>query len=94
MTDHLLRLARIVAGIAHPACDTPSRVELLDEARQLVAELQAVPAPAPARRTITREEFDAAADSLQNDYPLTYKEMTPYELAAHFSAAWRLTVED
>jgi len=63
MTDTpLLRLARIVAGIAydqwHP---NDSRSVAMD---QLVRDLEAAPQPAPERRTITREEFRAAQEQV------------------------------
>jgi hypothetical protein len=105
MTDTpLLRLARIVAGLAydlwHP---NDSRSVAMD---QLVRELEAAPfpemgleprgcptpgacsCPAPARRTITREEFNAARVVFLDEH------MTSSEVMTEVAAAWRLTVED
>lgn len=100
MSDHLLRLANVVAD--HIEGKVPQKI-LVYQCEQLVRDLEAAEsmrlrladcseneAPATERRTITREEFENAADY----YPLTRAEMTPLETAAHFAAAWRLTVED
>lgn len=105
MTDTpLLRLARIVAGLAydlwHP---NDSRSVAMD---QLVRELEAAPfpemgleprgcptpgacsCPAPARRTITREDLGAAVRILRRLGTKFEEDVTA------IAAAWRLTVED
>lgn len=86
MTDTpLLRLARIV--------DRWFNVDELDvealrvEAASLVRDLEAAP-PEPARRTITREEFNAARVVFLDEH------MTSSEVMTEVAAAWRLTVED
>lgn len=83
MTDPLLRLARVVSRMA----DHVHTDDIAGMARHLVLDLEA--APAPERRTITREEFSAVAQQLRNR-EVEY----PDNLAHVFAAAWRLTVED
>lgn len=82
MSDHLLRLARVVAEVTTRTHPTSS---LESHAWKLVRDLEA--APATERRTITREEFEKALEWLawNND---------PERDAREIAAAWRLTVED
>lgn len=84
MSDHLLRLARIVAGIAydqwHP---NDSRSVAMD---QLVRDLEAAP---KTERTITRKQYEMAVGRISS---------SPDELSASVCALiclreWDLTVE-
>ena len=88
MTDSaLLRLAKLVQSLAART----SGHELYDDARRLVDDLEAAGIdmpPAPARRTITREEFNAARVLFLDE------DMTSSEVMTAVAAAWRLTVED
>lgn len=61
MSDHLLRLARIVAHIVSDTYDWKD--VRVDDAAQLVHDIEA--APQPERRTITRYELDRLKYSLQ-----------------------------
>lgn len=85
MSDHLLRLARVVSRMA----DHVHTDDIAGMARHLVRDLEAVEVdPTPTeRRTITREEFEKALEWLawNND---------PERDAREIAAVWRLTVED
>ncbi len=85
MSDHLLRLARIVAdniqgGVA-------PRV-LLSQCEQVIRDLEA--APAPERRTITREELRAAQEQVWRAQDNAENAAAMLERVAD---VWRLTVE-
>lgn len=99
MSDHLLRLAKLVQSLAART----SGHELYDDARRLVDDLEAASqptpnssqvgsSPAPERRTITREEFTVAISLLEN--ARSAKWGTVSHVANYIAAAWRLTVED
>lgn len=84
MSDHLLRLARVVAEVTtrtHPTSSVESH------AWNLVRDLEA--APATERRTITREEFAVACGILNAGGADTRT-----KVVQRIAAAWRLTVED
>lgn len=98
MTDTpLLRMARIVAHLTwNTYADGDARTA---EAEQLVRDLEAAESmrlrladstenEAPARRTITREEFNAARVLFLDE------DMTSSEVMTAVAAAWRLAVED
>lgn len=84
MSDHLLRLARIVKEIAvqAPFIDGITR----GDAHSLVRDLEA--APQQERRTITREEWALAVGKLSQR-----TEATASEVALVCLNTWRLTVE-
>ena len=64
MSDHLLRLARIVDCWFN--LERLDVVKLREEAASIVRDLEA--APATERRTITREEFDRVTHAIANEY--------------------------
>jgi len=86
MSDHLLRLAKVLLENEAQLLPPYTSSFLSRELQSLVRDLEA--APAPARRTITREEFDNAVRQMQyltTNYPDGVRKI---------AAAWRLTVED
>ena len=90
MSDHLLRLAKIVAHMAKIGGTSND----YHDAAQLVRDLEA--APQPERRTITREEFNGGCEIIMDE------DMLSSEKVAALAKAWRLawkevylpTVED
>lgn len=85
MSDHLLRLARTVEGLAYRLGDSRA----YHEAAFIVRDLEAAGSAAPARRTITREEFNDTLLSM-HDYVCS----SDADKLRRIAAAWRLTVED
>lgn len=85
MSDHLLRLAKIVEGLTYLHPDK----SLARDAYQLVREIEA--APQPERRTITREEFRAAQEQVWRAQDNGENAATMLERVAD---VWRLTVEE
>ena len=84
MNDALLRLARIVT---HIASDTYDWKDLrVDEAAQLVRDLEAAPPPRETR-TITREEYGSGIEVLVRIGTVHKRDVD--ELLSR----WRLTVE-
>ena len=83
--DALLRLARIVALLAHD--NYHSTAPTTKEAAQLVRDLEAAPKD-QAPRTITREEWALAVGKLSQR-----TEATASEVALVCLETWRLTVE-
>lgn len=83
MSDHLLRLAKIVAHMAKIGGTSND----YHDAAQLVRDLEA--APQQERRTITREEWALAVGKLSQR-----TEATASEVALVCLNTWRLTVEN
>lgn len=89
MSGHLLQLAKLTLRLAGDVLSemSPEGRNLHAELSDLVRDLEA--APAPERRTITREEFDNVASGLASH---GIREAKVHARA--IVAAWRLTVED
>ena len=83
MSDHLLRLAKIVAHMAKIGGTSND----YHDAAQLVRDLEA--APQQERRKITREEWALAVGKLSQR-----TEATASEVALVCLNTWRLTVEN
>ena len=116
MTDTpLLRLARLMLRfVGNESSNDPDSLNLPAALSDLVRDLEAAESmrlrqadcsenEAPARRTITREEFNAAktdlfaelVDGARTWAAATDKErMMCHNMATHCAYAWRLTVED
>ena len=98
MSDHLLRLAKIIDVITHGylgANNATGDVDLLlvrGQVRALVRELEAAQTPTPERRPITREEFQGALSALEVGDGTS--KAWHHDAVRQIAAAWRLTVED
>ena len=86
MSDHLLRLARIVESIA--SGDGPHWPT--EDVRQLIRDLEAAPQPAPERRTITRKQYETAVGRISS----SRDELSASVCALICLREWDLTVED
>jgi hypothetical protein len=86
MSDHLLRLANVVAD--HIEGKVPQKI-LVYQCEQIVRDLEA--APQPERRTITREEFRAAQEQVWRAQDNGENAAAMLERVAD---VWRLTVEE
>ena len=87
MSDHLLRLAKIVAHMAKIGGTSND----YHDAAQLVRDLEAAQTPTPERRPITREEFQGALSALEVGDGTS--KAWHHDAVRQIAAAWRLTVE-
>lgn len=89
MSDHLLRLARALLDKELYELRDDCTSHLSRELTEIVRDLEAAGSDAPARRTITREEFNDTLLSM-HDYVCS----SDADKLRRIAAAWRLTVED